>query len=194
MTLGDKIKLFATGRLWTLSRLASEVGISPQALNRYVNNSVIPGADFLIKLKKIGCSLDWLLDDTEYDKNFIKNIYYRIEEQLIAKYGSLSAASKILSVTEEKLKLDLLNSDMSFSLDFLCKLAKLGLNINYILLGSSPGKVSESSIDFRFDNDLTEKISNFEKEFGEVVNIRQLISKFIELQHNNFSRTLKPEN
>lgn len=59
---GVKLKKFAKDHYGSLKNLAKKLGIDQSQISRYMNGKVVPSSDFLIKLSKLGCNIDWLLD------------------------------------------------------------------------------------------------------------------------------------
>ena len=67
MDFGEKIKFFAKEKFGSLQELSTVLGTSPQNLSRYVNGSVEPTKVFFIKMKELGCDMNWLLGETDND-------------------------------------------------------------------------------------------------------------------------------
>jgi len=66
LDFGSKIKSFAINNFGSVKNLAAEMGIADTSIHRYVSGDVKPGVDFLMKLKDLGCNMDWLLStDTD---------------------------------------------------------------------------------------------------------------------------------
>jgi len=64
MMIGNKIKAFAKKNFKSVAELARQLEMKPQALQSYVDGSSLPGATILMKLKSLGCDINWLLSDT----------------------------------------------------------------------------------------------------------------------------------
>lgn len=64
MDFGEKLKLFAIEKFGSLTNLATALGMSIGHLSQYVNGVNKPGMDFFVKLKALGCDINWLLSDT----------------------------------------------------------------------------------------------------------------------------------
>lgn len=60
-TLGERLKKFAVEHYGNSTKLAQEIGMSVQSMSLYINNKREPGAGILLRLEKLGCSIDWLL-------------------------------------------------------------------------------------------------------------------------------------
>jgi transcriptional regulator with XRE-family HTH domain len=62
MTLGNRISLFINSCYKSQSQFAELVQLDPSSLNRYIHNKCTPTIDILEKFKKLGMSIDWLID------------------------------------------------------------------------------------------------------------------------------------
>lgn len=60
-----KIKQFASEKFGTMTALARELGMSLPHLSQYAHLTNAPGIEFFIKLRALGCDLNWLLSDSE---------------------------------------------------------------------------------------------------------------------------------
>lgn len=68
MTLGEKISKFRKENNHTQEQLADILGVSRQAISRWESDTAYPETEKLIRLGKLyGCSLDYLLNDENYD-------------------------------------------------------------------------------------------------------------------------------
>lgn len=65
MTIGEKLKQFCDNNFQSVATFAKELGIKREQLYPYFNNDVIPGGEFLQKLQKLGCDINWLLSEEE---------------------------------------------------------------------------------------------------------------------------------
>lgn len=63
MDFGEKLKEFAIKNFGGIKQLADNLGMADTALHRYINGSVSPSKDFFIKMRKLGCDLNWLLGE-----------------------------------------------------------------------------------------------------------------------------------
>lgn len=72
LEIGKRIKEFALANFETLTEFSAEIGISLQALYPYIRGTSLPGAKILYDMKKLGCSIDWLL--TGEDSNETKKL------------------------------------------------------------------------------------------------------------------------
>lgn len=70
MTIGEKIKDFARfkyGDKKTYIKLAEDTDMSPSTWQAYLRGVSLPGTPILQKLFKIGCDINWLLNEDESD-------------------------------------------------------------------------------------------------------------------------------
>ena len=65
MSLGSKIKEFGEKKFSSMKEFAEALGIKREQLYPYFNGKVLPGSEFLLKLKNLGCDINWLLSDDE---------------------------------------------------------------------------------------------------------------------------------
>ena len=94
-----KLKFFAEDKFGSLGALAEQLQKSPSYLTRIVKQKVKPNFYFFIELFKLGCNINWLLDDNREDLDYnVNNIVVLTEDEkkLIAdirmfteKYGSI---------------------------------------------------------------------------------------------------------
>ncbi|WP_337871595.1 helix-turn-helix domain-containing protein [Ignavibacterium sp.] len=63
MNFIEKLRFFAEN-FGGISKLADALGIAQPSLSRYLSGDVNPGLDFLLKLKDLGCDINWLLSDS----------------------------------------------------------------------------------------------------------------------------------
>jgi hypothetical protein len=63
LSLGVKIKEFGEEKFETVVSFSEATGKSTTDLYRYFNGKVVPGADFILRLKQLGCDINWLLSD-----------------------------------------------------------------------------------------------------------------------------------
>lgn len=59
--IGNRIKEFALAKSGSLTAFSKEMGMEVQGLYPYTNGKSLPGALLLLRMKKLGCSIDWLL-------------------------------------------------------------------------------------------------------------------------------------
>lgn len=64
MNIGEKIRIFAENKGFSLAELAELLGMKPQSLQVYVSGKSNPGSEILTKLKDLGCDINWLLSDS----------------------------------------------------------------------------------------------------------------------------------
>ena len=63
MNIGEKIRIFAENKGFSLAELAELLGMKPQSLQVYLSGKSNPGSEILMKLKDLGCDINWLLSD-----------------------------------------------------------------------------------------------------------------------------------
>ena len=63
MTIGQKLRFFADDKHGGVSNLAELMGIKTPSLYPYLNDESVPGGLMLQKLYKLGCDINWLLDE-----------------------------------------------------------------------------------------------------------------------------------
>ena len=59
--IGNRIKEFALAKSGSITAFAKEMGMEVQGLYPYTNGKSLPGALLLLRMQKLGCSIDWLL-------------------------------------------------------------------------------------------------------------------------------------
>lgn len=64
MDFVEKLRIFAEN-FGSISALAEALGIAQPSLSRYLSGEVKPGLDFIMKLKDLGCDINWLLSDDD---------------------------------------------------------------------------------------------------------------------------------
>ena len=82
MPIGEKLKEFGKKKFGNITKFAKALGMQPSNLYDYINNKSKPGSEFLIKLKEMGCDLNWLLTDKDKGQAIIKepSVDYKIKE------------------------------------------------------------------------------------------------------------------
>ena len=65
MNIGEKIRIFAENKGISLAQLADLLGMKPQSLQVYVSGKSNPGSEILMKLKDLGCDINWLLSEDD---------------------------------------------------------------------------------------------------------------------------------
>lgn len=65
MTTGQKLKVFAQDKFGSINLFAEAIGMKAPGLYDYFNDRSTPGGDLLKKLLKMGCDINWLLNDNE---------------------------------------------------------------------------------------------------------------------------------
>lgn len=78
--IGVRIKEFAISKFGSLSEFCKQMEISLQGIYPYLKGTSLPGAMFLIKMQKLGCSIDWLLSGEKSKSEMtVENIKKLIE-------------------------------------------------------------------------------------------------------------------
>lgn len=188
MGFGAKIKQFAEEKYHkkhgAIADLARDLGITSQNLSRYVKETTTPGADFFVKMKNLGCDINWLLSDSEGYKGYVdiseEKIYSRIEEELINLFGSIEKAAFNMEMDSYKLMSNYLNPKNGFPPStFLLLLASYNIDINYVLIGkrskaSENGQGQELTQNSTY-NDIIQEIHKLEQDFGKVVQVQDIV-------------------
>ncbi len=65
MAIGRKIKEFGKKKFPSMREFAEALGIKREQLYPYFNGKVLPGSEFLLKLKNLGCDINWLLSEDD---------------------------------------------------------------------------------------------------------------------------------
>ncbi len=65
MTIGEKIRIFAEKKGFSLTLLAKSLDMKPQGLQVYLSGKSLPGSEILKKLQDLGCDINWLLSDDD---------------------------------------------------------------------------------------------------------------------------------
>ncbi|MFH1197047.1 MAG: helix-turn-helix transcriptional regulator [bacterium] len=68
--IGDRIRIFAKRKYGNLKKLADAMAISPQQLQQYISGKREPGTRILVKLLRLGCSVNWLLGGSESSESY----------------------------------------------------------------------------------------------------------------------------
>lgn len=63
MNFVEKLRIFAE-KFGSISAMAEALDIAQPSLSRYLSGEVKPGLDFIMKLKDLGCDINWLLSDS----------------------------------------------------------------------------------------------------------------------------------
>lgn len=109
MNIGDKIRVFAENKGITLAQLAELLGMKPQSLQVYVSGKSNPGSEILMKLKNLGCDINWLL--SEDDKPPPETIELLKEENQKLKHQNeklREAVSRLVALAQEDIIKDIL--------------------------------------------------------------------------------------
>jgi transcriptional regulator with XRE-family HTH domain len=105
--IGEKIRLFAKEKGFSLAELSKLLGMKPQSLNVYLNGKSLPGAEILMKLKKLGCDINWLLSEEEESNPPLETLSFLLNrlQELEQENEKLRATlSNLISLAQENLK------------------------------------------------------------------------------------------
>lgn len=95
--VGARLKRFLLNRFPTMNEAADALGTTADSIrNSYLNGQSVPGALFIAKLKKMGCSIDWLLfgsGDYEQNETTPEFKQYRVEAIVPAGHGDIKDIS-----------------------------------------------------------------------------------------------------
>lgn len=97
--VGLRLRKFLLEKFIKLNIAAEKVGMSPQALQKYLNGDFIPGGEILSKLSQLGCDIDWLLLGGESQNTNIVNT-----EQLNIKDKIIISQAEELTMMRDKLE------------------------------------------------------------------------------------------
>ncbi|MEP0860596.1 MAG: helix-turn-helix transcriptional regulator [Ignavibacterium sp.] len=101
MDFTKKLRLFAEN-FGGISKLADALGIAQPSLSRYLSGEVKPGLDFIIKLKDLGCNINWLLsEDDKSPPGTEKLLEQRIKELEEENQRLRDSISHILLLAQE---------------------------------------------------------------------------------------------
>lgn len=103
MTFETKLRSWIESNFPKLNNFSSLMGIQQSTLSRYLKGEQKPGYEFLDKIRKLGCDLNWLLDD---DKSLLKEpfIKYEAKEDYKEVLSELHEITKIANKLEVRLK------------------------------------------------------------------------------------------
>jgi transcriptional regulator with XRE-family HTH domain len=82
MKIGGKIKAFGIKQFGSVTEFAKALGMEPQNLYDYFSKGIMPGAEFLMELKKMGCDMNWLLSEEEDSPALVKEpaVEYKVNQ------------------------------------------------------------------------------------------------------------------
>ena len=63
MSIGSRLKDFGENNFTSVTEFAKALDMHRAPLYKYYNDEVMPGGEFLMKLKALGCDLNWLFSD-----------------------------------------------------------------------------------------------------------------------------------
>jgi transcriptional regulator with XRE-family HTH domain len=106
MTIGEKIRFFAENKGISLSELARLLGMKPQSLQVYLSGKSLPGSEILMKLRDLGCDINWLLsEDDKSPPDTIQVLLHRIKQLEEENQHLRDSISRISLLTQEINKL-----------------------------------------------------------------------------------------
>lgn len=108
MQFEKKLRIFAE-KFGSISALANALGIAQPSLSRYLSGEVRPGLDLIMKLKDLGCDINWLL--SEDDKPPPETIELLKEENQKLKHQNeklREAVSRLVALAQEDIIKDIL--------------------------------------------------------------------------------------
>jgi len=107
--IGEKIRLFALNKGYSLAELARLLEMKPQSLQSYLSGRSLPGAEILKKLQDLGCDINWLLSDDDKPppetNELLKAKIKELEEEnerLRANIGRLLLIAKEIELEQKK--------------------------------------------------------------------------------------------
>jgi transcriptional regulator with XRE-family HTH domain len=103
MNFGIKLKHFAKTKYGSVDGLAAQLGIASSSLSRYISGIVMPKLDFLQELLKLGCDMNWLLNEkisTDGDSDKIDPVALEMKRILDENLQLKAQIGKIASITE----------------------------------------------------------------------------------------------
>jgi len=101
MYFNEKLELWCLSKYKNLHSAAQALGIPQITLNRYTDGDNMPGTPFLIKIRKMGCDINWLLDEDNSDvsnDDIERNIDLLRKENYLIKHK----LEKIASIVGQK--------------------------------------------------------------------------------------------
>lgn len=66
--IGERLREFGKTRFGTLTKFEEELGLAKGGLSQYTRGRNALGSNMIIKLKEMGCDIDWLLSGKGDDK------------------------------------------------------------------------------------------------------------------------------
>jgi hypothetical protein len=93
--IGRRLKDFADKEYGSIPSLAKEIEMNQSQLQNYVyrkKNQPLPGAEVLLKLRKVGCDINWLLTGEKNKSNEARTkLPMHLFNKVMKKYGINSA-------------------------------------------------------------------------------------------------------
>lgn len=105
MDFVEKLRIFAEN-FGSISALAEALGIAQPSLSRYLSGEVKPGLDFIMKLKDLGCDINWLLtdDDKPPPPTIYENRIKELEQEISLLRDSISNLYLLAQEVEQQKK------------------------------------------------------------------------------------------
>ncbi|MHC1738984.1 MAG: helix-turn-helix domain-containing protein [Ignavibacteriaceae bacterium] len=77
MNFEQKLKLFLKVKFRHPGWGAAALNVSQTQLSRYLHGKTMPGGEVLIRISKLGCNMNWLLDDGSTEP-MLKDDYQKV--------------------------------------------------------------------------------------------------------------------
>lgn len=99
MEFRDRLKDWLKQKYGNINKAAIAFDMPPITLHRYTTGVNSPGMPFLLKLRELGCDINWLLTGETQDEH-LKKMQDEIEELKKEKYHLLDRTKDIFKVAE----------------------------------------------------------------------------------------------
>jgi len=144
--IGERLKEYAI-QYGSSTDLAKNLGLSPQHLNAYISGRSKPGADILIKLKELGCDIDWLLTGTRSEQSTkerqpIAEIVNRLRHIIDTYFDGRPVKLARAAGVNESLLSRWLNGVSTPNINKIKELKRADVNPDYIINGLMPELLS----------------------------------------------------
>ena len=114
--IGERLREFGLQKFGKIKIFAEQLGIEPSSLqSTYLKGRSVPGSPMLIKLLKMGCDLNWLLNvDTEGNSFILRenSEYYALQSEKNKIIEDLERENSKLKAALEKFKIIFDNLDL----------------------------------------------------------------------------------
>lgn len=148
MNLGQRLKRFINRVYGSQKKFADVVGIATPVLSRYIQGTMLPGADYLSKFQEAGLSIDWVLDGKgkmlyensalvkELKESGDMNILpqSRLKQWILDNFNSLANYAFLINYDIKVLD-NILNMDSLPDIDFISLVAQSGCSILWLTSG-----------------------------------------------------------